>query len=84
MFSTGKVSFTSLCYLNDGVKYMRLGQWLGAGDVAVPSISLEESESNLSGKNKELFLQFVRSMLRWVPEERKTAKELLHDPWLNS
>lgn len=25
---------------------------------------------------------FVRNMLRWVPEDRKTAKELLEDPWL--
>jgi hypothetical protein len=22
-------------------------------------------------------------MLKWVPEERRTAKELLNDPWVN-
>ncbi|KAJ5249185.1 protein kinase domain protein [Penicillium chermesinum] len=60
------------------------GKWLGAGGVSVPSMSLEESEENLSGQNKQQFLQFIRSMLQWVPEERKTAKELLDDPWLNS
>ncbi|PKY03384.1 kinase domain protein [Aspergillus campestris IBT 28561] len=50
------------------------GQWLGAGGVSVPSISLEESEENLEGPNKQLFLQFLRSMLRWVPEERKLQR----------
>lgn len=29
-----------------------------------------------------MFLEFIRSMLRWVPEERKRARELLEDPWL--
>ncbi|OGM47862.1 protein kinase domain protein [Aspergillus bombycis] len=60
------------------------GKWLGAGGVSIPSISMEESEENLSGQDKQQFLQFIRSMLQWVPEERKTAKELLDDPWLNS
>jgi serine/threonine-protein kinase SRPK3 len=43
---------------------------------------LEASEENLEGKNKVLFLQFMRKMLQWAPEERKTAEELLEDPWL--
>jgi hypothetical protein len=58
-----------------------LGKWKGL--VEIPSLSLEESEENLDGESKELFLQFMRSMLRWLPEERKTARELLDDPWLN-
>ncbi|PGH28903.1 CMGC/SRPK protein kinase [[Emmonsia] crescens] len=45
--------------------------------------SLEESEEFLEGKNKEMFLVFIRGMLQWRPEDRKTAKELLEDPWLN-
>ena len=61
----------------------RLGKWKRAGGVEVPPISLERSEENLKGRNKELFLQFMRSMLRWAPEERKSARELLDDPWLN-
>ncbi|PYH39103.1 kinase domain protein [Aspergillus neoniger CBS 115656] len=60
------------------------GKWLGAGGVTIPATSLEEIEENLSGKNQELFLQFIRSMLQWEPERRKTARELLDDPWLNS
>ncbi len=30
-----------------------------------------------------MFLEFVRGMLTWRPEARKTAAELLKDPWLN-
>ncbi|EME78805.1 serine/threonine kinase [Pseudocercospora fijiensis CIRAD86] len=37
----------------------------------------------VSRKDKELFVQFIRSMLQWKPEDRKTARELLEDPWLN-
>ncbi|KAF2211363.1 hypothetical protein CERZMDRAFT_121572 [Cercospora zeae-maydis SCOH1-5] len=58
------------------------GLWKGAGGVEVPLISLEEAESVLEGDAKERFLDFVRTMLRWVPEERKRATELLTEPWL--
>ena len=60
-----------------------IGNWDGFIDIP-KNLSLEGSEENLEGKNKELFLQFMRSMLRWLPEERKTARELLEDPWLNA
>lgn len=29
-----------------------------------------------------MFLDFVQKMLKWQPEKRSTAKELLQDPWL--
>jgi hypothetical protein len=29
-----------------------------------------------------MFIQFVKRMIKWRPEERSTAKELLQDPWL--
>ncbi|KAI9648505.1 hypothetical protein NHQ30_003140 [Ciborinia camelliae] len=48
----------------------------------LPSSSLEVVEENLNGKDKELFLDFIKSMLQWEPEKRKTASELLNDPWL--
>jgi hypothetical protein len=51
--------------------------------VKIPLLSLEESEENLEGETKKAFLLFIRSMLKWVPEERKSARELLDDPWLN-
>jgi hypothetical protein len=31
-----------------------------------------------------MFLDFVRGMLAWRPEDCKTARELLEDPWLNT
>ncbi|KAG6195329.1 hypothetical protein E4U50_000310 [Claviceps purpurea] len=32
----------------------------------------------------ELFLSFIRRMLRWIPQDRATAEELVNDPWLGS
>ncbi|CEL08702.1 hypothetical protein ASPCAL11847 [Aspergillus calidoustus] len=58
------------------------GKWIS--DVPIPlETSLEESEENLEGENKAEFLRFMRGMLQWRPEDRKTASELLKDPWLN-
>ncbi|KAJ5952320.1 uncharacterized protein N7479_010733 [Penicillium vulpinum] len=58
------------------------GHW--KSDIEIPKDrSLRNSEEFLSGRNKELFLKFMMGMLQWKPEDRKTAKELLQDPWLN-
>ena len=60
-----------------------IGQWCGA--TPLPSAtSLEESEENLDGSNKEAFLRFMRRILQWEPERRQTAKQLLQDPWLTA
>ena len=56
------------------------GQWTDA--TALPDISLEQLEHSLEGESKAQFLHFVRRMLKWDPEERHTAHELLQDPWL--
>jgi serine/threonine protein kinase len=59
------------------------GQWIA--DIPIPQgNSLEKAEQFLSGRDKAMFLDFVRGMLAWRPEDRKTAKELLEDPWLNT
>lgn len=47
-------------------------------------MSLEKSEEFLEGQNKEMFLAFMKKMLQRRPEDRKTAKELFKDPWLNN
>ncbi|KAJ5799909.1 uncharacterized protein N7518_001977 [Penicillium psychrosexuale] len=58
------------------------GHW--RNDLEIPKdASLHNSEQFLSGRNKEMFLEFMKGMLQWKPEDRKTAKELLQDPWLN-
>lgn len=61
-----------------------IGEWLGEGGVTIPNTSLERLEEKLNGNGQQSFLQFTRSMLQWTPETRKTAKELLKDPWRNS
>lgn len=45
---------------------------------------LDDCVTCMTGEEKELFLKFVRKMLQWLPEERRTAKELREDPWLQS
>ncbi|KAJ5718199.1 hypothetical protein N7488_003845 [Penicillium malachiteum] len=58
------------------------GAWVAHEEVDVPHTSLESLEKRLSGTEKELFLRFLKSMLRWLPEDRKTDRQLLDDPWL--
>ena len=58
------------------------GKWTGA--IAVPELSLELLLEALQGKEAEIFLDFMRKMLCWIPEERHTAKQLLLHPWLDT
>ncbi|KAL5366226.1 kinase-like protein [Aspergillus floccosus] len=58
------------------------GNWRGT--IEIPPISLEKLEGNLQGESQHLFLQFMRKMLKWKPEERKSARDVLDDPWLRS
>ncbi|KAI3012252.1 hypothetical protein CBS147346_629 [Aspergillus niger] len=58
------------------------GQW--KQDIAIPHTGgVQSSEEYLEGSNKEGFVNFMRGMLQWRPENRKTAEQLLRDPWLN-
>ncbi|RDX56480.1 kinase-like protein [Lentinus brumalis] len=57
------------------------GQWIGAKKL--PNDSFELSEENLEGEEKAPFLDFVRKMVTWRPEDRPTAQELLEHPWLD-
>jgi serine/threonine-protein kinase SRPK3 len=52
-------------------------------DIPIEQTSMEKEEENLEGEEKIIFLQFLRKMVQWVPEDRKSAKELLEDPWLD-
>lgn len=51
-------------------------------DLIPIDVRLEDSVLSLEGEDKRLFLDFIKKMLQWLPEDRKTAKELLEDPWL--
>ncbi|KAK3048122.1 hypothetical protein LTR09_010461 [Extremus antarcticus] len=63
--------------------FTRDGQWCADFDIPHDT-SLEASEEKFNDEDKAEFLRLVRSMLRWMPEDRKTAKDLLDDAWLNS
>lgn len=52
------------------------------GDL-IPVRKLEDTiPSSLEEKEREGFLSFVGQMLTWLPEERKTARELMEHPFL--
>lgn len=48
------------------------GKWRGVTEI--PDLSMEDFEKNLSGEDKAIFLDLIRKMLHWVPEERQTAR----------
>jgi serine/threonine protein kinase len=45
-------------------------------------ISFESSVQRFRGEEKDLFLDFAKKMIAWVPEERWTARQLLDHPYL--
>ncbi|RDL35456.1 uncharacterized protein BP5553_07387 [Venustampulla echinocandica] len=51
-------------------------------DLIPYEFNLSDSVHSLNDNDKHLFLDFVGQMLQWLPENRKTAKELLKHPWL--
>ncbi|KAF2756508.1 protein kinase [Pseudovirgaria hyperparasitica] len=56
------------------------GKWRDL--IPIPNANLERLEQRLVDGDKDGFLQFVRKMLTWIPEERPSAEELIFDPWL--
>ncbi|KAJ4989347.1 serine/threonine-protein kinase SRPK3 [Stagonosporopsis vannaccii] len=59
------------------------GNWIG--NALIPeSSSLESCEITLTGQEQREFLEFVRCMLQWKPEDRLTARQLLDHPWLKA
>lgn len=52
--------------------------------VGVPSdFTIEGSISFIDDEDdKRLFIDFVSRMLKWQPEDRSTAKQLIDHPWV--
>ncbi|KAI0103705.1 kinase domain protein [Nemania sp. FL0031] len=46
--------------------------------------ALADTVTQLAGNEKDMFLDFAGGMLQWMPEKRKTAKQLLAHPFLDS
>ncbi|KAM3514453.1 hypothetical protein MY11210_001897 [Beauveria gryllotalpidicola] len=57
-----------------------LGNWIAA--TPIPVQSLESREKRLNGEDKALMIQFVRKILRWLPEDRSSAQDLFEDKFL--
>lgn len=45
---------------------------------------LADMVTELAGDEKDTFLDFASGMLHWLPEKRKTAKELMKHPIFDS
>ena len=78
--SEGKLCQTAREYYG-GPFFKSDGEFMHKGLIPT-EIKLEDSVLSLRGKEKRLFLDFIRMMLQWLPENRKTAKELIEHPWL--
>ncbi|CVK98585.1 related to dis1-suppressing protein kinase dsk1 [Fusarium mangiferae] len=63
--------------------YKSNGELKNPGLVPAPGdFSFENTISYMSGEEKARFIRFIKRMVKWSPEERSTARELLDDPWL--
>ncbi|EHK96835.1 putative serine/threonine-protein kinase sky1 [Glarea lozoyensis 74030] len=62
------------------VHFNEKGDWKCVNPV--PSVSWEDFAENINISNKKAFIEFMRKMIRWTPESRASASELLEDPWL--
>lgn len=69
-------------YLQKNTVLTRLTGGFLYKDLIPSNFNLSDSVLSLKEEDKHLFLDFVSHMLQWLPEERKTAKELLEHPWL--
>ncbi|KZF23536.1 kinase domain protein [Xylona heveae TC161] len=49
----------------------------------VPARRLEDTIPSLAEKERVAFLSFISHMLTWLPEDRKTARELMEHPFLS-
>ena len=47
----------------------------------IPDRNLADTLLLLEEKQRESFLSFAKMMLAWLPEERKTARELAEHPF---
>jgi hypothetical protein len=78
-FITPMVSSLDLLLIQSNVC---AGELTPSGDPL--DISFETSISCMSGEEKRRFISFVKTILTWRPGDRKTAEELLNDPWLHT
>jgi serine/threonine-protein kinase SRPK3 len=66
---------TTATYFNDQGEFRK-------PELIKKHITFENSVRNLKGEEKDLFIDFAKKMICWLPEERWTAKQLLDHPFL--
>lgn len=59
-----------------------LGEVRGLSPLSAPHFW--QQEENLEGNEQALFMDFIRSMLKWLPEDRPTAKQAMQHEWLRT
>ncbi|CAG8067253.1 unnamed protein product [Penicillium salamii] len=52
-------------------------------DLVPINFNFQNTLTKFNGEENDMFISFVSRMIKWNPEERSTAKELLQDPWLH-
>jgi hypothetical protein len=81
IFSTNLVvSVNTICFTGQSL-ILCLGICKGQ---APTTFNLDNMLVHMHGEDKIMFIRFVKRMLKWEPEERSTAGELLQDAWLYS
>ncbi|KAE8349566.1 CMGC protein kinase [Aspergillus coremiiformis] len=79
-----RIAEDKVCYSADqffgGPFFDKNGKFLHSN--LIPDRKLEDTLPAWEEKDKENFLSFVKTMLAWLPEERKTARELIEHPFL--
>jgi len=78
--STGKLCVTPQEYY-EGPFFSDEGEFLYK-DMVPQRPVLDDSVMSMSGEEKVQFLDFIKRMLSWLPEERESARALSEHPWL--
>ncbi|KAI6344114.1 hypothetical protein MCOR25_011112 [Pyricularia grisea] len=57
------------------------GKWKGSVPIPLPR-SLEARFTQFDGQRKTLFLDFIRTLLKWDPQQRSSSENAYMHPWL--
>lgn len=58
-----------------------VGEWHGPVPLP-PRTEIKSLETNLSGEDRDKFLEFLSGVLTWLPEDRLNSFEAYFHPWL--
>ena len=69
---------------SSSLTWIQLTDYIGTwkSDVPILEIDLSGQESRLQGREKASYLAFLRKMLQWKPEDRKSIRDIMADEWL--